>query len=269
MLGLPEGASLRRLLDTNLRMVPLPSDGLVLTDRLGERLGLQPGDQVSLEVLEGTRVRRDLVVVNFVNDIFGMSAYMGLSALNRLLSEDEVISAVSLSIDQSRTDELYAQLKQLPKVATVSVKQATLKSFEETTVKFILVFTGIMMAFAIAIAVGVVYNNARIALAERARELASLRVLGFTRAEVSTILLTELALELLTAVPLGLWLGYWFVVALVTQTQTELFRIPAVVEPRSYALAALVIMGAGAVSGLIVRHRIDQLDLVGVLKTKE
>ncbi len=269
MLGLPEGASLRRLLDTNLRMVPLPSDGLVLTDRLGERLGLQPGDQVSLEVLEGTRVRRDLVVVNFVNDIFGMSAYMGLSALNRLLSEGEVISAVSLSIEQSRTDELYAQLKQLPKVATVSVKQATLKSFEETTVKFILVFTGIMMAFAIAIAVGVVYNNARIALAERARELASLRVLGFTRAEVSTILLTELALELLTAVPLGLWLGYWFVVALVTQTQTELFRIPAVVEPRSYALAALVIMGAGAVSGLIVRHRIDQLDLVGVLKTKE
>ena len=116
---------------------------------------------------------------------------------------------------------------------------------------------------------GVVYNNARVALAERTWELASLRVLGFTRAEVSAILLSELALELLIAIPFGLWLGYWFVVALAQRHQTEMFRIPTIIAPRTYAFAALIILGSGIVSALIVRHRVDHLDLVSVLKTKE
>jgi putative ABC transport system permease protein len=224
---------------------------------------------VTVEVLEGTRARHDVVVMALVTDIIGMSAYMDRRALNRLLSEGETISAVSVAFDPVSADEIYERLKQLPKVATVSLKQSALRSFTETTAKFVLVFTGIMLVFAVAIAVGVVYNHARVALAERAWELASLRVLGFTRAEVSSMLLSELAIELLVAVPLGLWLGYWFVVILSQRHQTEMFRIPAIVEPRSYALAAVIIMGAGVVSALIVRHRIDRLDLVGVLKARE
>jgi putative ABC transport system permease protein len=134
---------------------------------------------------------------------------------------------------------------------------------------FVLVFTGILTVFAVAIAVGVVYNNARVALAERAWELASLRVLGFTRVEVSTMLLNELAIELLAAIPLGLWLGYWVVVAIGEHHQTEMFRIPTIIAPRTYALAAMVILLAGVGSALIVRHRLDHLDLVNVLKTRE
>jgi putative ABC transport system permease protein len=269
VMGLPEDADLRRLLDTQLHKIFLPPEGILLTDRLGERLGIRPGDRVTVEVLEGTRARHDVVVMALVTDIIGMSAYMDRRALNRLLSEGETISAVSVAFDPVSADEIYERLKQLPKVATVSLKQSALRSFTETTAKFVLVFTGIMLVFAVAIAVGVVYNHARVALAERAWELASLRVLGFTRAEVSSMLLSELAIELLVAVPLGLWLGYWFVVILSQRHQTEMFRIPAIVEPRSYALAAVIIMGAGVVSALIVRHRIDRLDLVGVLKARE
>jgi putative ABC transport system permease protein len=224
---------------------------------------------ILVETLEGTRVRREVVVSRLVNDFVGMSAYMQVGTLNRLMSEGDVISGVTMSFDPRETDTLYARLKQLPKVATVNIKQAALRSFTETTMTFILVFTGIMMIFAVAIAVGVVYNNARIALAERTWELASLRVLGFTRTEVSAMLLYELAIELLVAVPLGLWLGYWMVVFLSAHHQAELFRIPPIVAPRSYAIAALIILVAGAISALIVRRRIDQLDLVSVLKTRE
>jgi putative ABC transport system permease protein len=230
---------------------------------------VRPGDLITVETLEGTRARAESVVVQLVNDVVGMTAYMEVGSLNRLLSEGEVISAVAVSFDQRQADALYARLKQLPKVATVSIKAAALKSFTETTMTFILVFTGIMMIFAVTIAVGVVYNNARIALAERTWELASLRVLGFTRAEVSAILLYELAIELLAAIPLGLWLGYRMVVALTTRHQAEMFRIPPIIELRSYTIAALIVLTAGAVSALIVRHRIDRLDLVGVLKTRE
>jgi putative ABC transport system permease protein len=269
VLGIPQDAELRRLLDERLREIPLPPQGLLLTDRLGEKLGLRPGDSVTVETLEGLRVRQDVIVTHLVNDVMGMSAYMDLTALNRMMLEGDVISAVSVSFARPQAAEIYTRFKQLPKVATVSIKQAAIKSFMETTAKFILVFTGVLTIFAAAIAVGVVYNNARVALAERAWELASLRVLGFTRAEVSTILLGELALELLIAIPLGLWLGYWFVVALAESFQTELFRIPTVIAPRSYAFAALVILVAGVVSALIVRHRVDHLDLVSVLKTRE
>lgn len=269
VLGLPEPAVLRRLLDDTLRVLPLPPDGVLLTKQLGERLRLQPGDVVTVETLEGTRARRDVVVVQLVNDMVGMSAYMEINALNRLMSEGEVVSAVSVSFDPREADTVYARLKQLPKVATVSIKAAALKSFTETTMTFILVFTGIMMAFAVAIAVGVVYNNARVALAERTWELASLRVLGFTRTEVSAILLYELAIELVAAIPLGLWLGYWIVVTLATRHQAEMFRIPPIIAPRSYAIAALIVLTSGVVSALIVRHRVDHLDLVSVLKTRE
>jgi len=207
--------------------------------------------------------------MHLVNDVMGMSAYMDLTALNRLMLEGDVISSVSVSFARPQAETIYARLKELPKVATVSIKESSIKSFLETTAKFILVFTGILTIFAAAITVGVVYNNARVALAERAWELASLRVLGFTRAEVSTILLGELALELLAAIPLGLWLGYGFVMMLAEQFQTELFRIPTIIAPRSYAFASLVILVAGAISALIVRHRVDHLDLVSVLKTRE
>lgn len=267
--GLPLHATLRRVLNDQLQPIPIPTDGLLLTDRLGERLGLRLGDRVLLEALEGTRVRREVEVTRFVNDIFGMSAYMEIRALNRLMSEGEAISSVSVAVDPAHEEELYTRLKQLPKVATVSLKRRALTSFRETVAKFVLVFTGILTVFAVAIAVGVVYNNARVALAERAWELASLRVLGFTRGEVSAMLLNELAIELLAAIPLGLWLGYWVVVAIGAHHQTELFRIPVLITPRSYALAALVILLAGVGSALIVRHRIDHLDLVSVLKTRE
>ncbi len=269
VLGLPENATLRRLLNEELQPIPVATEGLLLTDRLGERLGLRPGDRVLVEVLEGTRVRREIEVIRLVNDLFGMSAYMEIRALNRLMSEGETISAVSVALDSARAEELYARLKQLPKVATVSLKRHALESFRETVAKFVLVFTGILTVFAVAIAVGVVYNNARVALAERVWELASLRVLGFTRVEVSTMLLNELAIELLAAIPLGLWLGYWLVVAIGEHHQPELFRIPVIIAPRSYALSAFIILIAGAVSALIVRHRIDHLDLVSVLKARE
>lgn len=269
VLGLPSDAVLRRLLDARLQVIPLTSGELLLSDRLGERLGVRAGDYVTVEVLEGSRARREVVVGKLVNEIIGMSSYMEIGALNQLMAERDMVSAVSVAFLPTHVAAIYAQLKQLPKVATVSMKHAALQSFRETTAQFVLVFTGILTVFAAAIAVGVVYNHARIALAERAWELASLRVLGLTRAEVSALLLSELGLQLLVAIPLGMWLGYWFIEALVTYHQTEMFRIPAVISPRSYALAGLLVLTAGVMSALLVRRRLDRLDLVSVLKTRE
>jgi len=267
--GLPEQAELRRLLDAALREVSLPPDGLLLTDRLAQRLNLKAGDTVTLESLEGTRVTREVRVVGLVHELMGLSAYMDLGALHRLIGEDRAISAIAVTIDSSQTRDFYRQLKAMPKVATVSIKAVALKTFQETSARNVLFFTTIVTVLAAAMTVGVVYNSARIALAERGWELASLRVIGCTRHEVSVLLLGELAMEIAVAIPLGLWLGYLLAVALVNLTHSEEFYLPAVIQPHTYAYASGTTVAAGVVSALIVRHRIDHLNLVAVLKTRE
>jgi putative ABC transport system permease protein len=267
--GLPDDSRLRRLLDEQQRQIYLPPEGVLITDRLADRLGVKPGDIIQLEILEGNRVKRDLPLAGVVNDLFGLTVYMDIRALNRLMAEGDSISSVNIASGGDPDKALLARLKEMPKVATVSIKASALQTFNETSARNMLVFTAIVTIFAIAIAVGVVYNSARIALAERAWELASLRVLGFTRHEVSSLLLGELAIELLVAIPLGLWLGYLLSVLIISFTHTETFSIPVIIQPRTYAYAALATLLAGVVSALIVRHRIDHLDLVAVLKTRE
>jgi putative ABC transport system permease protein len=256
-------------MDADAHPIPVPPEGLLLSQRMGERLGVATGDLLEIEALEGERAHREIRVAALVNDQVGLSAYMNVRALNRLMREDDLITSVALSIDRTQADQLYASLKQSPKVETVSIKALSLQAFRETTGLLVLVMAAIFSAFALTIAVGVVYNSARIALQERSWDLASLRVLGFTRAEVSRLLLGEIAAELLVAVPLGLWLGRWAVRALVELHETEMFKIPAIIEPRSYALAALGVVIAAAISAFIVRRKIDRLDLVAVLKARE
>jgi putative ABC transport system permease protein len=269
IIGLAQGARLRRLLDEHLAEIPLPGEGILLTDRLADRLGLKPGDFVVVESLEGSRTKTDVVVAGVVADVFGMLGYMEINALNRLMKESPSVSSLSIAVGRDQADELYARLKERPRVATVTVKASALKTFEETSARNIIFFTGIITIFAAAIAVGVVYNSARIALAERAWELASLRVLGFTRGEVSLFLLGELAIELLVAVPLGLALGYALAAMMIELMHDETFAMPLIILPRTYAFAALAIVIAGIASALVVRHRVDHLDLVAVLKTRE
>jgi putative ABC transport system permease protein len=269
IIGVAGDARLRRLLDTHNRPLSVPPGGILLTDRLADRLEVRPGGGLAVEVLEGQRGRRYLIVAGLVNDLIGLSAYMDIDALNRLAGEGESISAAALSVDSAQEGAFYARLKETPKIATLTVRKETLRSFWNTTAKFVLVFSAILTVFAAAIAVGVVYNSARVALSERAWELASLRVMGFTRAEVSRLLLAELGLELALALPLGIVLSRLSVEGLVSLHANELFRIPAIIEPRTYGIAVAIVLAASAASALVVRRKVDALDLVEVLKTRE
>jgi putative ABC transport system permease protein len=262
-------AQMRRLLDANLREVQVPEEGLMVSNLLAKRLDVRPGDTVTVELLAGNRSIRDMKVSGIVKELFGLTAYMSGPALNRLAGEGDVITAVRLRYDSGAEQQLYEWLKETPRVATVAVKHNMLASFRETSARNVLVFTTIIALFAAAVAIGVVYNNARVALAERAWELASLRVLGFTRAEVSVLLLGELALELALAVPVGLALGRGLAEFLAAVTHGETMTIPVVVSGRTLAIAAFTMIGSGVLSALIVRRRIDQLDLIAVLKTRE
>ncbi len=269
LLGLEEKGELRRLVARNLTTVPLPPDGLVLTAKLGEILRVAPGDTLTVEVLEGARPVRRVAVAGFVDELLGLSAYMDQRALNRLLWEGNTLSGAFLRVDPLAAPGLYTRLKRLPGVAGVSSRDATLASFEATLARSIGMMTAILIGFAGALAVAMVYNAARIALSERARELASLRVLGFTRGEISLMLLGEQGILTAAGIVAGLAIGYGLCAVLAGLYQWELFRIPLVVSAQTYAFAVVVIFAAAVASGLLVRRRLDRLDLVAVLKTRE
>jgi putative ABC transport system permease protein len=266
--GLPPQPVLHQLVGNNLRVFPPPSDGLMLSRRLAERLALQVGERVSVEVLEGRRPHLDLTVTGLLDEMLGIGAYTTIGTVNRMMNEAGAISSVGVAA-AGDTGTLRRLLSDRPNVATISERSVSLRQFRQTTEMFVLVMAGSLSLFSVMIAVGVVYNHARIALQERAWELASLRVLGFTRGEVSGLLLSELLLQLLIALPIGLYLGLWFVRGVIALHDTEMFEIPAIIHPRSYALAAIVLLLSGAASALLVRRRIDRLDLVSVLKTRE
>jgi putative ABC transport system permease protein len=269
IMALPAEPELLRLIDNQGRRHELPVDGLLLSSKLAELLDVGLGDEVQVAVLEGRRPVERLVVEGLIDDMVGTPAYLRIDRLQRMMREGDTISGAFLAVEPDQLPELYRKLKEMPRVAGVVAMRTMLQSFRETLVNMILRMRAINIAFATIIACGVVYNSARIALAERSRDLASLRVLGYTRAEISYILLGELGLLTLGALPIGLALGYGLVVITTWGYETELFRIPVVIYPQTYGLTALFILGTSVVSALIVRRRLDHLDLVSVLKAKD
>jgi putative ABC transport system permease protein len=267
--GVPATMRLKRIVDRDRQELRMPPSGIVLSRMLADVLGVRPGDTVTIEVLEGTRPVRAAIVADRVDDILGLSIYMEVDALHRLMRESDVVSGALLLVDPAREAELSAVLKALPAVAGAGFKRAVLQSFRETMAANMNLSILINLLFAGVIAFGVVYNAARVSLSERSRELASLRVLGFTRAEISAILLGELALLTITALPVGGLLGYALAAAIVQSIQSEVYRFPLYVSRQAVAWACLGILAAALVSALIVRRRLDTLDLVAVLKVHE
>lgn len=267
--GLPRDAELSRVVAPDYVAVSLPPDGLVLTDALAGILGVRRGDVVRVEVLEGRRPEVDIVVGDVVEQYLGTAAYMDIDALRRLLKEGSTLTGAALLTDSLFAERLLTTIKEIPAVAGVTLKRAAVENFEKTLADSMGMMIGFYLFFAGVIAFGVVYNGARISLSERSRELASLRVLGFTRAEISYILLGELGVVTLLAIPAGLALGYLLAAGATHAFETELYRFPLVVSSKTYLISVATVLVATIVSGAIVRRRLDKLDLVAVLKSRE
>ena len=269
ILGLEDERELYRLIDAKENQAKLPVTGLMLSDKLAELLDVEVGDMLTVEVLEGERPTWEVPVTAMIYEFQGTNAYMSRAALDHLLREQGSISGTYLRVDANMLDTLYQQLKETPRVAAVTLKDAAMEGFQDTIAENQNIMQGFMIMFACVIAFGVVYNTARISLSERSREMGTLRVIGFTLTEVSTILLGELAIITLAAIPVGFGIGYLFALAMAKGFETEMFRIPIVISSETLAFAAGVTIAASVISGLIVRRQIDSMDLVSVLKQKE
>ncbi len=269
LLGLERDSQMRRPIDQYGRSAAIPASGLMVSTALAQALHAAPGATLTVEVLEDRRTVQDVQLAGTVDELLGTSAYMDLYALNRILQEDHSISGALLQVDAGRRQSLYRELKTLPAVASVSVKETVIRSFQDTINRSMAISLGTLMVFASVIAVGMIYNGARIALSERARELATLRVLGFTRQEITFILLAEQAFITMLALPFGFIAGYALCAELAVLLRTELYRMPVIVQPASYAWAFLIVLGAAVASGLLIRRRITKLEIVTVLKAGE
>jgi putative ABC transport system permease protein len=267
--GYPDKPELRHILDQFANSKSLPRHGVLLTKKLGEVLGVGTGDRVEIDIREGDRRTVELEVADLVDESFGLQGYMQLDAIHELLREEPNVSMALLSIDPTQYDEVHRRIKAMRAVASVTRRDNVSDRFQEQSGDMMKIMTFVLTLFAAIIAVGVVYNNARVALEMRSRDLASLRVLGFTRAEIGSILVGELSVQILAAIPLGLVIGTWLSRAMMSAVDPETYRFPVIISNQTYAFATVVALGSGFVSALLVRHRLNRLDLIGVLKTRE
>jgi putative ABC transport system permease protein len=267
--GKPPDTDLSRVLGPGLAPVRLPETGIALSDALAKILGAKVGELVEVELLERNRRTVRLPVTGIIEGYLGLTAYMALPAVNRLMREGSLISGVHLLYDTEHEDALFRRLKATPVANFIALQRASLQKFRETLAENLLFMVSVYVSLGMIIAFGVVYNFARISLSEQGRELASLRVLGFHKGEVSAVLLSELAVLSVLAQPLGWAIGYGFAWAMVQGFDSELYRVPLVVNRSVYGWATVIVFASGLVSALIVRRRIDRLDLIEVLKTRE
>jgi len=267
--GYQADSRLFAVLDDQLQPIPLAEGGLMMTDHLAGMLGVGPGDMVQVQIQEGRRARLDIPVAGLVTEYVGVGAYLPQQTLNRLLREGPAVSGAFLSVEPEALAGLHRRLESLPRVAGVSLRERAIQSFRELMDESVMVFTLFAMALAGSIAFAVVYNSARIALAERSRELASLRVLGFTRAETAYVLLGELVVLTLAAIAPGFAIGAGFTWLLTRAMETDLYRVPMILTADTFALSAAVVLGATMLSSLLIANRLRRLDMVSALKASE
>jgi putative ABC transport system permease protein len=261
--------ALRRIVQLDGTFAEVPGDGVALSLALAEILDVRPGDRVALERLDGDHRRVEVTVASTIDNLAGMFAFARDATVSRLLDQTPVVTSAFLRIDRDRIDEVQARLRASPRVMSVTTRRDMIEVFHATSGTFSGVLTLLVVMFGTVLAVGIVYGNARVALSERGRDLATLRVLGFRRDEVSTVLLGELAVHLLVAIPIGLMAGHAMARALLSTMDPELYRLPLVIYPRTYAFAVMTVIGAGLVCALLVRRKLDRLDPVAALKARD
>jgi len=267
--GVPVDAALSPVYDAEGFEIVPPAEGLLVSTKLAELLAVRPGDRVEVEVLEGRRPTFRVPVASTFETYIGTPAYMRLDALNRLMRERPAANAASLLVDPHEEPALLRRLQGMPEVSAVMLRRTAVERFHETMAETMLIFVSFFAAFAAMLAFGVTYNSTRIALSERARELATLRVLGLSRLEISYILLGEVGLLVLVGLPAGCVVGAGIASFLAHSFETDLYRVPLVIDASTFGSSVLVALTATLLSGAIVRARLDRLDLIGVLKTRE
>jgi putative ABC transport system permease protein len=267
--GLAGDAALQRTLNERYAPVALRGGAVLLTDHLAQSLGVAAGDIVLAERLDGPHTRRDLVVGGTVGELVGHNAYLEIGALNAWLGEGDLVSGAFLEVEDGALAALHQTLRGMPRVVGVTSARIARAAFNETMGQNLLLFALINLGFASTIAVGVVYNSMRTALSERAHELASLRVLGYTRAEAGYLLLGESALLTLLAIPAGLAIGLGFCAWIAAAMASDLFRVPVVTDAQTSANAAAAVLGAALVSAALMVRHIHRLDLVSALKVPQ
>ncbi len=267
--GLKSVDGLRRLVDARNNPARLPEEGLLLSSKLAGILDVSRGDSLTVEFLQGKRRIVRVPVGGTIDEMLGLSAYMRIDNLDRLTGESGLVNAAYLRIDRDKAEKLFAELKEMPGVAGTSMLKAMQKSFRELIARSATTSTIVLTTFAGILAFAVVYNGARISLSERSRELSSLRVLGLTRREIAIILLGEQAVLTIVALPLGFLIGIGLSVLLALGLSSELYRMPVVFSSFNFVFALVAIVTVALFSGLMVRYRLDRLDLIAVLKTRE
>jgi putative ABC transport system permease protein len=268
--GIQSGSRLQPIYDDAQHIaIPVPENGLMMSTRLAQKLNVAVGDFIWVDILEERRPSVSLPIIGLFETFIGTPVFMELHALNRVIKASPSFAYANLVIDDNYRQEIFSALKSTPKISAVMMREAAMDTFNQTVIENLYVFISMFVSLAAVLAFGVTYNSTRIALSERARELATLRVLGFSKGEISYVFLGEVIFLILIGLPMGIGLGWLLVISMTNAFDTEMYRIPLVIETSTFGTAIVLVLISAAISAAIVRNRVNRLDLIKVLKTRE
>ncbi|HMV45042.1 MAG TPA: FtsX-like permease family protein [Leptospiraceae bacterium] len=267
--GYSEDSHLRKILSKENYFIQIPKNGIILNEVIAKKLEVKTGDSILAEVLEGNRPKLNFKVTGVISEILGMGAYTDFHFLHSSLGQEKSLTFISLQSDKNAERKLLEKIKKFPKTYGVFTRSSMLRGLREVMERSVLISALILGIFASVISVGVIYNTMIVSLSEKSWELASLRILGLTRREVFWILVSELILQIIIAIPIGCVLGYWFSWLLMQTTSTEAFQIPLIILPATYITSVGIALIASFVSFYILWRKVKTLDLISVLKLRE
>jgi putative ABC transport system permease protein len=257
-------------LDKNGTPVAIPETGLILSKKLAEILYLKTGDHVRLRPLIGRRTEVIASVAGIVDTYLGLSAYADIGYLSRLLGEELSANIVlGKTCNKSEWKNLYSALKKRPAVVGISERTRSLTQMDERFGKVMGTMIFMTVFFAGLIAFGSILNTALVSLSERSREVGTLRVLGYTPAQITWIFSGESHLLNSVGIVLGLIAGIGLSKLVSAAYSTELYRFPSVIYPSRLVISAILMFFFITLAQLIIYRMITRFPWLEVLKVKE
>jgi len=251
--------------------VGVPPGGLVMSRKLAEVLHLRQGDVVTVQPIKGLRRRHRVPVVRLSDSFFGTAVYADIHYLSRLVNEEFALSGVQLAVDRrpEREAALYRELKRMPALEAVSARRDMVENLDKILVENMGIFISGLVLFAGVVFFGSILNASLISLAERQREVATLRVLGYGPWQIGALLLRESMIVTLAGTLLGMPIGYGLSVLTAVAYNTELFRFPVVATPGTWVWTLLLAILFGLAAHAVVQIVVHRMDWLEALQAKE
>ncbi len=267
IMGIERNSRVYHLSGLNGGRIDVPREGILLTEGLAESLGVKRGDMLTIEALNKPGIERQVTVKGLVEEYMGGSGFMELDVLNGVLQEGSTINNALINL-RYNSGNFVRDIEGMAYVQSVREPDDMVKQYNEY-MGLMYAYIGVIITLSCIMGFAIIYNTTTISIMERKRELASLRIMGFTNKKVSELIFNENTAVSVMGLIVGMPLGRFMGVQMLNYVPEDMMSLPLVIFPKTYVLAAVTVALFVILAQMANMRRISRMDLVEVMKSRE